>query len=208
MSGHPLDRLIQNPPPGITPSTQLSEDMEDQLVTLAGITSSVRPITTKKGRPMAFVELEDPQGTVDVTVFPRVYEQTRELWDTDNILLLKGKVQIRDERIGVICEEATEYAPSAAPPPPEVPAVRRRARKPHKIHITLSRSEDPDRDVKTLAQVYHLLEQNPGQDSFFIYVSNGHERVQMEFPNTLTHYTQAVHNQLGRIVGQDAIRVD
>ena len=53
-----------------------------------------------------------------------------------------------------------------------------------------------------------LLEQHPGHDAFFIYVSNGNDLVQMEFPNTSTHYTPAIDSRLRDLVGLDCVRVD
>jgi len=207
VSGHPLDRLGQTPPAGITPSNRIGPDIEGQIVTIIGIPISARPITTKKGQPMAFVEIEDPQGTLEITVFPRVYEKTRELWDMDTILRVRGRVQIRNDRINLICDHAEKYVVTASPPP-TTPSSLSKARKAHRIHITLQRSGDQDHDVKMLASICHLLEQHPGQDSFFIYVSNGHELVQMAFPNTSTHYTPSLDSQLRKLVGLDSVRVD
>lgn len=207
VSGHPLDRLGQTPPAGITPSNRIGPDIEGQTVTVVGIPISARPITTKKGQPMAFVEIEDPQGTLEITVFPRVYEKTRELWDTDAILRVQGRVQIRNERVNLICDHAEKYVVTASPPP-TTPSSLSKARKVHRIHITLQRTGDQDHDVKMLTSICHLLEQRPGQDSFFIYVSNGYELVQMAFPNSSTHYTPSVDSQLRRLVGLDSVRVD
>jgi len=207
VSGHPLDRLGQTPPAGITPSNRIGPDIDGQTVTVIGIPISARAITTKKGQPMAFVEIEDPQGTLEITVFPRVYETTRELWDTDSILRIQGRVQIRNERVNLICDHAEKYVITDSPAPTTPPSPTK-ARRSHRIHITLQRTGDQDRDVKMLARIYHLLEQHPGQDAFFIYVSNGHELVQMAFPNTSIHYTPSVDSHLRELVGLDSVRVD
>ena len=52
--------------------------MAGHKVTVAGMINWVRQIITKNGKPMAFVELEDIQGTIEVVVFSRLYEQTRD----------------------------------------------------------------------------------------------------------------------------------
>ena len=42
---------------------------------------------------MAYVELEDLTGTVDVTLFPRAYEQFRHLFEPDAVVVVQGKVE-------------------------------------------------------------------------------------------------------------------
>jgi len=209
LSGHPLDRLTQNPPAGITSSVLIDEDSAGQVVTVVGMPVNARTITTKKGQPMAFVELEDPQGIVEITVFPRAYTETKDLWSKDAILRVRGKIQVHNERVNLICDEAEEYSPGEPAEPP-APISTVKARKAHRIHITLPRTGDEDHDRKVLSKVYTLLEQHPGDDSFSIYVAvnRGAGLVEMDFPNLSTHYTPAIDAQLRDIVGHRGVRIE
>ena len=54
---------------------QITEDMANQKVVVAGVITYVRRLTTKKGDPMAFAGLEDLQGTTEVVIFPRTWKQ-------------------------------------------------------------------------------------------------------------------------------------
>jgi len=60
----------------------------------------VRRITTKKGDTMAFVTLEGSGGTVDVIVFPRVYERFKDKLVVENIVVVSGKLDNRQDRVG------------------------------------------------------------------------------------------------------------
>ena len=52
------------------------ESLDGQRVVVGGIVTGVRTVITKAKATMAIVTLEDLQGTIEVVVFPRLYEQT------------------------------------------------------------------------------------------------------------------------------------
>lgn len=62
---------------------------------------------------MAFVTLEDLQGQCDVVVFPRTWEETKELWVQDRIVLVRGKAEKRGEGINVLCDTVQTYVTRA-----------------------------------------------------------------------------------------------
>jgi DNA polymerase III subunit alpha len=52
----------------------------------------VRPYVTKTGKPMGFATLEDIQGTIELVLFPRTWEKTREQLTVGQIVIVDGKV--------------------------------------------------------------------------------------------------------------------
>src|SRR5438552_9702204 len=58
---------------------------------------------------MLFAQVEDLTGSSEVTVFPRTYEQTAGVWNTDEILLLLARVEQRDETPKLLCEHAVPF---------------------------------------------------------------------------------------------------
>lgn len=65
-------------------------------ITLAGIEEGIKKITTKKGETMAILNLEDPTGKMEVTLFPRVYQQAAAaLEKPDTVLVIAGTVDMR-----------------------------------------------------------------------------------------------------------------
>src|SRR5439155_17127020 len=67
----------------------------------------------KKGDLMAAVELEDLGGSVEVIVFPRTYQQHRDLLKEDAVVLVQGKVDTRDDQPKLLCESVEAFEPSA-----------------------------------------------------------------------------------------------
>ncbi len=109
-SDNPLMRLAKSSHKDISHLVnQLDESLVGQPVTLAGVVTSSRVITTKKGDPMAFAQIEDPSGTAEITVFPKTYARTKELWRVEALLRVKGKVELRDGKMQILCESVNEY---------------------------------------------------------------------------------------------------
>ena len=107
VSGHPLGEyekeLKNNTSIDNGKINALKEDMEAYLnldekeVILGGMIVNKRIQTTKRNDIMAFLELEDLYGTIEVIVFPQVLKQYNTILNEDNIIYLKGKLSIKEE---------------------------------------------------------------------------------------------------------------
>ena len=73
-----------------------------------------RTTTTKKGEPMAFVQLEDVTGSVEVVVFNSTYAAARDLLVDDAVLVVKGRVDHKQQ--GETKLVALEVSPFEATP--------------------------------------------------------------------------------------------
>ena len=100
ISEHPLKQVMDRLNDVLSGSVgTLPEERSGQQVTVAGMVQRVYRHTTKKGNEMAFVTLEDMQGSCDVVVFPSIWKETRDIWQPEQILVVNGKVDSsrRDE---------------------------------------------------------------------------------------------------------------
>jgi len=99
LSEHPLEHLREQlarvATHGIAQALELGDGAEVRVVALVG---EVRQVTTRAGKLMATVVLEDLTGRVECTVFPEAYEQSRALLVKDTILIASGRVEVRDDR--------------------------------------------------------------------------------------------------------------
>jgi DNA polymerase III subunit alpha len=97
VSDHPLadalahlqDRVTRN-------SMDMTVADNGQQVVIAGIVSSVRPHTSKTGKSMGFAVIEDLYGVVELTIFPRTWENYSELIQKDKTLLIWGKAEVKE----------------------------------------------------------------------------------------------------------------
>lgn len=93
------DQVIEE---GLT-NTKLSDNMR---VIVGGIVTSRKTKTTKSNSLMAFIALEDLFGTMELIVFPAIFEKYSYLLETENIIAVKGRISIKeDEPPKIICEE-------------------------------------------------------------------------------------------------------
>ncbi|MGE5831052.1 MAG: DNA polymerase III subunit alpha [Micromonosporaceae bacterium] len=70
---------------------------DGQVVNLAGILSGVQRRITKQGRVWASATLEDLDGAVEVLFFPNTYEQVGQYVAEDAIVVVRGRLDRRDE---------------------------------------------------------------------------------------------------------------
>lgn len=83
------------------------EDMlqDNDRVILGGILSSVNQKITRNNSIMAFLKLEDLTGTIEVIVFPKTLDKVKELCITDSLVIIKGRLNLKDdEPPKLICE--------------------------------------------------------------------------------------------------------
>jgi DNA polymerase III subunit alpha len=73
-------------------SGQLVEASHEEKVRVAGLITVVRPYTTKTGKPMGFVTMEDIQGNIELVLFPKTWDKFREGLTVGQIIIVEGKV--------------------------------------------------------------------------------------------------------------------
>jgi DNA polymerase-3 subunit alpha len=225
VSEHPMEPFVHRLGGSVTCSLgQIDETMTGHKVTVAGIVNWIRQIYTKNGKQMAFVELEDVQGSIEVIVFPRVYEETRETWQEDKVMLVRGKVDTKGGNgPKIICERVDDAITRVAPQPGDslsspsfsnqVPASRPHAtvpdpQLPRHLHITVYRTADSQSDRKRLRSVYELVTSYQGHDTFSFFIPNGQGRLQLDFPNDTTHYCTELQQKLAKMLGTAAVQVE
>ncbi|WP_238898913.1 DNA polymerase III subunit alpha [Clostridium sp. YIM B02500] len=78
---------------------------DNDRVILGGILASVNQKVTRNNSIMAFLKLEDLTGTIEVIVFPKTLEKVKELCVTDSLVIVKGRLSLKeDEPPKLICE--------------------------------------------------------------------------------------------------------
>src|SRR4051794_7618061 len=88
---------------------ELERRRDGEIVTVAGIVSAVKQLTTKKGDPMVFLRLDDVVGSTEVVVFNSVYAAARELLVTDQVLVVKARVDHKEGESKLIALEVTAF---------------------------------------------------------------------------------------------------
>lgn len=175
ITGHPLDdyRDVLGKLPFSTADLDGLEEREDrglsldgQSVDMGGILTEVKGKATKKGAYMGFITLEDLTGQIECLVFPKVYERYQGMMAVDDLVVLHGRLSIREEEAPKLLVEKLipleawhpeESAPAApmgqstarpVPPPkrhtseaPKLTDAQAAAKAPRKLYLRLNRPQ-------------------------------------------------------------------
>lgn len=121
ISGHPLDEyeatlnkldttldLAELNEQGEGGVVRASNIRDGSSITIGGIVIDKNIKSTRNNNIMAFVTLEDLYGTVEVIVFPTVYQKYYKLLDVDSTVIIQGKVSMREEEDAkILCDNVT-----------------------------------------------------------------------------------------------------
>ena len=116
LSEHPMGEVAERVGGFVTAysSDLRDESLDGQRVVVGGIVTGVRTVITKAKATMAIVTMEDLQGTIEVVVFPRLYEQTGSTWRDGEILLVAGRVDHKSEDVSLLADLAVDWDGAAA----------------------------------------------------------------------------------------------
>jgi len=144
------------------------QGMSSQNIKLGGIIASIRKTQTKVRREeMCFIKLQDTTGTIEVIVFPRVYESSKANIIKDKIVITSGKLETGDDTPVLIADNITllEYE----------------LEKDNFYEDVLEVSIPKDADRILLAKIYQLLKTSPGPISANLVLPGGNGKTR-KFP--------------------------
>lgn len=119
LSGHPLQDYVKRFEKFNLSSDMLKNDMEEDMelgeegenfeqettdfgfqdgqpFVCGGIITEVNRKRSKNGREMCYLKLEDLKGVMEITLFSNAYSKYRDILEEDNLVTIKGKINIRD----------------------------------------------------------------------------------------------------------------
>ena len=196
VSGHPLDEYMDLWKTNITART--TDFMPDEetgkailtdgaRVTVGGMITNKVLKTTKTGKMMAFVTIEDLVGTVEALVFPKDYEKKRELLIQDSKVFVRGRVSMGDDAAGkLIFEQGIPFDSL-----------------PKELWLKFADKAEYDEKQK---QVMEILKMEEGQDTVIIYLEK--ERAKKILPaNWKICANRTMAQRLYPVVGENNVKL-
>ena len=113
-SGHPLEEYRAVCERIDCPKTSMlyecletgrESEIDDKIVKFLGIITSVKRKVTKRDDVMAFCGIEDLYGSIEMIVFPKVLSMHSELINVGSIVLVEGRISVKDEEIKLLAEK-------------------------------------------------------------------------------------------------------
>jgi len=160
----------------------------NQTITLGGIIRRVKQVFTKKNNnEMAFVTLEDGSGAIDLVVFPKIYEKTKPMWQAEQVVLVIGRVDFKEEKLSVLVESVS--VPGQQSSPTASTAVG------DMVQLILTQKTPK----QTLIKLNQLFLAHPGPDSLWLILKNGPSEVKkIKLPFTIDY--KQVKQEIKKII--------
>ena len=156
-------------------------------------------MTTRSNTMMAFTNVEDLSGTMEIIVFPKVLADCRSALQDNAVVVINGRVSVKEEENAkLVAERITlidEYSPSAPNAPR--PAKEKTARKGMYLKV-------PSQSSPQFAKVENLLSIFEGQLPVYIYFE---DRAQLTLAprNLWSMEHELLTSELKRILGDENV---
>ena len=163
------------------------EGVEDGTMrTTGGLVTSLQKKWTRKGDLMAVFTLEDLQSTVEVMVFPKTMQNYGHLLDDDAVVIVRGRVDTRDDQPKLMAMELERFEPVVDGNPP--------------VHINLRPAALSD---ELLSALKALLSEHPGESQVFLHI--GERQVLLLPENFAVSATAGLLAELRELLGPEAV---
>ncbi|MCA9309387.1 hypothetical protein KC973_03350, partial [Candidatus Saccharibacteria bacterium] len=208
LSKHPLDGYGAYLEEHALPLEQINDTMDGKTVTIGGVVTSIRSITTKNGARMAFVKIEDKSAECELIVFPGVYEKLNAVWQQDQVIIAKGKINYKDrdgnmgQELKILVDQANQvteadakaYQPKGKKPKPPkgtTPSKPSKADLPpppppkviddYKEQSLYVQIKDPS-DAEKLKELKEIAGEHPGDTVVILVLGEGDTKTALKMP--------------------------
>jgi DNA polymerase-3 subunit alpha len=226
LSQHPLEIFEAYLEEQTVPINSLKPEHDGKAVIVGGSVVDVREITTKNGKKMAFVKIEDRFGETEAILFPNSYQQTHGTWERDKIVLIHGKVSGKNregtlgEEVKILVDDAREITtaqaqqyeatgkkrkvPKASKTVPMKVASRKaeQEKAPPKLYVRLGSSQD----TNALMSLKQAIDDHRGETVLVIVFGEAYERQVIKLPVGIDTAGEGV-TKLAELVGADNVRI-
>lgn len=204
LSGHPLDEYSKSLKVMTSTTLQKLYDCQEahkegidnseysihdeDKVVVGGIITEVNQKVTRNNQIMAFVKLEDLSSVIEVIIFPKTLDRVRNLISNDALVIVKGRVSMKeDEAVKIICEtvEPLEKVDSS------------------KVFI---RVDDLNMAKATKPKLIEITNEFPGDTPLYVFTANDRKNYRMP-RNMWVNLESDIFIELKNIFGEDNVKI-
>jgi DNA polymerase-3 subunit alpha len=164
----------------------LEEVDEGSMRTVGGLVTNLQRKWTRKGDLMAVFVLEDLRSSVEVMVFPKTMATYGHVLEDDAVVLVKGRVDKREDQVKVMAMELDRFEPIVDGAPP--------------LHINVSPGALSE---SLLVALKALLAEHPGESQVFLHLG---ERQVVRLPDAFcVEARSGLMAEIRVLLGPDAL---
>ena len=161
---------------------------QDQIVTIGGLITSVTRKVTRQGASWAVVTIEDLEGAIETLFFSNTYNQYALTLTEDRIVLIRGRVDKREDQVRFTALEMKSADVSAAPSGPLV------------ITLPINQCTPPVVD-----RMKEILRSHPGKREVHLHLDENGMRTVMKL-DTLITSSPSLSADLKSILGPNCLQ--
>lgn len=201
LSGHPTEAFQSDYDQGVVRT--IAELNENQQVKIYGLVKQIKVIKTKKGDQMAFLSVSDMTGSVDVTVFPKIYERLANQLKVGRVFQIAGKTELR-QGLSLIANQLTAANPNQGNAEREKKALLTSDKGTEKngakgtwfLRLTNAKSEEQQKTA-----LWQLMKEHKGPNQVTLYWPENRKRQNLPVEYALSD-EKVVFDSLKRIFGE------
>jgi len=200
ISKHPLSEFLVYFKNKVLPCSELSKGLIGRRVKLGGIITGIQKIVTKNSESMLFINLEDTTGSIEILVFPKLLKKDPIFWQKDKIILVEGKLNVRDGQFKLLCDQFKEINEGdlilTATKNKKIDGNQR------KLIVSLS----PNCPKEVFRKIFEVLSQNKGSLETFISIPNHTSNKKMKMPFGID-YSVGLKDEIENLLGPNSIKI-
>jgi len=199
LSGHPLDKYKEDVRMfcSHTLDPETMEGLNDRTdVRIAGIITEVKRVTDKKGRPFAFLQMEDRQGTIEVIAFNDVYDSNLGMIQVDTLVVVDGHIDTRRGHPQIIAKNFER-----------IESMREKYQDQIELKLDIDTNYVADEELEKMAE---LFKQHQGQTNvrFNVLSSEAKRPFAMHVRKFVIDPTEELLAELKSLIGEDAVALN
>jgi DNA polymerase-3 subunit alpha len=199
LSGHPLDKFKDDI--SLFCSQQLLaetlEELDDRTpVTCAGIITSVKRVTDRKGRPFAFLTMEDEVGSIEVIAFSNTFDKFMNLLVTDNIVVVDG---VTDSRSGSVKIIANSFD--------RIENLREKNADKIRLHINLRTESLVKEDFDAISELFSVHRGNT-PITMDVFSPHANKPLRMNVRKYVIDPSEDMLRDLRKVIGRDNVNLE
>ncbi len=170
--------------------SEITDDHIGQKLTLGGVITEMKKVLTKKTQAeMAFVKISDGISEIECVVFPGTFVQCKDFLQKDEVVLIWGRIDKREEELSLVVDNASPFDPDSS------------ARAEKTVEILVPKGTGMD----ILQKINQTLRDFPGSSKVALLLPNGREDRRMVLPFSIDP-DQALELEIKGLLGEGAFR--
>ncbi len=179
--------------------SQVKEAKKKKNVQIGGLVSQTTKITTRKGDPMMFAVIEDLEGSIEAVIFPNIYQENASILVEDKIILIKGRLDTKEDEVKIIAEEIKELD-------------RDEIRGDHQVvdekkSILCLNIAPAELDGNMMEKINDILKAHPGQSNVYLKIKDSEKTTTVKFSNDYQVNTSTSREAMSSLLGESSVTI-